>query len=120
MVQTPDLKYRFFVTRPRPRLARDYAFEALALAVVVLTQIDIWMNVDENRIRVSAIALFTAGALLFRRRAPFVVAARRRRGRARLHAGRPERPPTSTDTMFLRPAPRRLGGGLAARPAPGG
>ena len=73
MVETPDLKYRFFVTHRALVLARDYAFEALALAVVVLTQSDIWTNVDENRIRVSAIALFTAGALLFRRRAPFVV-----------------------------------------------
>ena len=73
MVETPDLKYRFFVTHRALVLARDYAFEALALAVVVLTQSDIWTNVDENRIRVAAIALFTAGALLFRRRAPFVV-----------------------------------------------
>ena len=73
MVETPDLKYRFFVTHRALVLVRDYAFEALALAVVVLTQSDIWTNVDENRIRVAAIALFTAGALLFRRRAPFVV-----------------------------------------------
>ena len=73
MVQTLDLKYRFFVTHRALVLARDYAFEVLALAVVVLTQSDIWMNVDENRIRVSAIALFTAGALLFRRGAPFLV-----------------------------------------------
>jgi signal transduction histidine kinase len=73
MVETPDLKYRFFVTHRALVLARDYVFEALALAVVVLTQSQIWINVDENRIRVSAIALFTAGALLFQRRAPFVV-----------------------------------------------
>jgi signal transduction histidine kinase len=73
MVQTHDLKYRFFVTHRALVLARDYAFEVLALAVVVITQSDIWMNVDENRIRVSAIALFTAGALLFRRGAPFLV-----------------------------------------------
>jgi hypothetical protein len=34
MVETPDLKYRFFVTHRALVLARDYVFEALALAVV--------------------------------------------------------------------------------------
>ena len=53
--------------------AREHVFEALALVGVVLTQVDIWSNVDENRERMAAIALCTAGALLFRRRAPFVV-----------------------------------------------
>jgi signal transduction histidine kinase len=53
--------------------AREHVFEALALVGVVLTQADIWSNVDENRGRVAAVALCTAGALLFRRRAPFVV-----------------------------------------------
>jgi signal transduction histidine kinase len=73
MVQTPDLKYRFFVTRRALVLARDYVFEVFALATVVLTQIDIWTSLDEDRFRLAAIALFAAGALLFRRRAPFVV-----------------------------------------------
>jgi signal transduction histidine kinase len=73
MVQTPDLEYRFFVTRRALVLARDYVFEVFALATVVLTQIDIWTSLDEDRFRLAAIALFTAGALLFRRRAPFVV-----------------------------------------------
>ncbi len=53
--------------------AREHVFEGLALVGVVLTQADIWSNVDENRERMAAIALCTAGALLFRRRAPFVV-----------------------------------------------
>ncbi len=53
--------------------AREFVFEALALVGVVLTQADIWSNIDENRGRMAAVALFTAGALLFRRRAPFVV-----------------------------------------------
>ena len=39
---------------------------------VVITQIDIWTNLDDNRTRLAAIALVTAGALVFRRRAPFV------------------------------------------------
>jgi signal transduction histidine kinase len=73
MVQTPDLKYRFFVTRRALVLARDYVFEVFALATVVLTQVDIWTSLDEDRFRLAAIALFAAGALLFRRRAPFVV-----------------------------------------------
>ena len=73
MVQTPDLKYRFFVTRRALVLARDYVFEVFALATVVLTQIDVWTSLDEDRFRLAAIALFAAGALLFRRRAPFVV-----------------------------------------------
>ena len=53
-------------------LARGYVFDLLALATVVITQIDVWKNVDENRTRVAVVALITAGALLFRRRAPFV------------------------------------------------
>ncbi len=54
---------------PRARL---YVFDAFALAAVVITQIDVWTNVEDNRTRVAGIALLTAGALLFRRRAPFV------------------------------------------------
>ena len=71
MVQTVNLKYRLFVTPRALVLAREYVFEALALAAVVLTQSDVWTNLDENRFRLAAIALFTAGSLLFRRRAPF-------------------------------------------------
>ena len=73
MVQTPNLKYRFFVTRRALVLARDYVFEVMALAAVILTQGDVWTNLDNDRNRLAPIALFTAGALLFRRRAPFVV-----------------------------------------------
>ncbi len=53
--------------------AREHVFEALALAAVVLTQVDIWRNVDANRDSMAAVALCAAGALVFRRRAPFVV-----------------------------------------------
>jgi signal transduction histidine kinase len=53
-------------------LARRYVFDVLALAVVVITQIDVWTQVEDNRTRVAVIALLTAGALLFRRRARFV------------------------------------------------
>jgi signal transduction histidine kinase len=62
----------FDVTLQPLAWAKRYAFEAVALVGVVITQIDIWTNVDDNRTRVAAIALVTAGALLFRRRAPFV------------------------------------------------
>ena len=71
MVQTMQLKYRFFVTRRALVVARDYVFEALALAAVVLTQTDVWKDLEEDRFKVAAVALFTAGSLLFRRRAPF-------------------------------------------------
>ena len=68
----PPVEYRFNVTLQPLAWARQYVFEAVALVGVILTQIDVWTNVDENRGRVAAIALVTAGALLFRRRAPFV------------------------------------------------
>ncbi len=64
--------YRLSVTRQPLAWAKQYVFEAAALVGVVLTQIDVWTNVEENRTRLAAIALVTAGALLFRRRAPFV------------------------------------------------
>ncbi len=66
------VEYRFNVTLKPLAWAKQYVFEAVALAGVILTQIDVWTNVDDNRGRVAAIALVTAGALLFRRRAPFV------------------------------------------------
>ena len=84
----PPVEYRFNVTLQPLAWARQYVFEAVALAGVILTQIDVWTNVDDNRSRVAAIALVTAGALLFRRRAPVRRTSRRRRGRPRLHAAR--------------------------------
>jgi len=51
--------------------AREHVFEGIALIGVVLTQVDIWSNVETDRSRMAAVALCTAGALLFRRRAPF-------------------------------------------------
>jgi signal transduction histidine kinase len=60
------------VTRVPLAWAKKYVFEAVALVGVILTQIDVWTNVEDNRTRVAALALVTAGALLFRRRAPFV------------------------------------------------
>ena len=47
-------------------------FDLLAVATVVVTQIDVWTNVEENRTRIAVAALITAGALLARRRAPLV------------------------------------------------
>jgi signal transduction histidine kinase len=66
------VEYRFNVNRQPLAWAKHYMFEAVALAGVVLTQGDVWTSVDHNRTRLAAIALVTAGALLFRRRAPFV------------------------------------------------
>ena len=66
------VKYRFNVTLEPLAWARQYVFEAVALVGVVLTQVDVWTNVEDNRTRLAAIALVTAGALLFRRRAPLV------------------------------------------------
>ena len=60
------------MTRQPLAWAKHYAFEAVALVGVVLTQIEIWATVEENQTRLAAIALVTSGALLFRRRAPFV------------------------------------------------
>ena len=53
--------------------AREHVFEALALVGVVLAQAEIWSTVDANRNQMAAVAFCTAGALVFRRRAPFVV-----------------------------------------------
>jgi signal transduction histidine kinase len=60
------------VTRLPLAWAKQHVFEAAALIGVVLTQGDVWTAVEHNRARLAAIALVTAGALLFRRRAPFV------------------------------------------------
>jgi signal transduction histidine kinase len=73
MVQGQGVEYRSFVAPRVLVLARDHAFEALALAAVVITQIEIWRGLDDNRFRLAAIALFTAGSLLLRRSAPFAV-----------------------------------------------
>ena len=73
MLRTGKVQYRFLVARRALVLAREYVFEALAVAAVVLVQVDVWTNVDDNRNRTAAIALFTAGSLLLRRSAPFVV-----------------------------------------------
>jgi signal transduction histidine kinase len=70
-VSTP-VEYRFSVTRRPLAWAKQYVFEAVAIFGVVLTQGDVWTTVDDNRTRLAAIALVTAGALLFRRRAPLV------------------------------------------------
>ena len=66
------VEYRLSVSRLPLAWAKQYVFEAVALVGVVITQVDIWTNLDDNRTRLSAIALVTAGALVFRRRAPFV------------------------------------------------
>ena len=66
------VEYRFSVTRTLLAWAWRYVFEAGALVFVVVTQAEIWSETYDDRPRIAAVALLTAGALLFRRRAPFV------------------------------------------------
>ena len=56
--------------RERLAWAKDHVFDGIVLLAIVLTQADIWTNVDEDRYGLAAVALVTAAALLFRRRAP--------------------------------------------------
>jgi signal transduction histidine kinase len=65
-------EYRFNVTRTLLAWAWRYVFEAAALVFVVVTQVEIWSQTYDDRTRIAAVGLLTAGALLFRRRAPFV------------------------------------------------
>jgi signal transduction histidine kinase len=68
----PSVEYRFSVTRTLLAWAWRYVFEAAALVFVVVTQVEIWSQTYDDRTRIAAVGLLTAGALLFRRRAPFV------------------------------------------------
>ena len=67
-----SVEYRFFVTQKALALAREYVFDAIALAAVILTQAQVWTHDDHPHARLAGMALLSAGALLFRRRAPFV------------------------------------------------
>ena len=51
---------------------REYVFDALVLVVIVVTQAQVWTHDDHPHTRLSVMALVVAGALLFRRRAPFI------------------------------------------------
>ena len=72
MVQTLGVEYRSFVFQNILVRARAYAFEVAVVAVIVLTQVQSWTHEDHAHARTAALALLTAGPLLFRRRAPFV------------------------------------------------
>ncbi len=72
MVQTRGVKYRSFVTRRALVLLREYGYEAVALAVIVVSQAQAWSHADHPRPRIAVLALMTAGPLLLRRHAPFV------------------------------------------------
>jgi signal transduction histidine kinase len=50
--------------------ARNHVFDAIVLLTIVLTQGDIWRSQGDDRYKLAAIALVTAGSLLFRQRAP--------------------------------------------------
>jgi signal transduction histidine kinase len=65
------VKYRADVTHRVISLAREYAFDALVVVFIVVTQIQVWNHADHPHGRLSVLALLTAGPLLFRRRAPF-------------------------------------------------
>jgi signal transduction histidine kinase len=52
--------------------AKEHVFEGIALFGVVLTQGDVWTSSEERSSLFAAVALCTAGALLFRRVAPLV------------------------------------------------
>ena len=81
----------FDVTRRPLAWARQYVFEALALGAVVLRNTTSGRTRRTTATRVAAIALFAAGALVFRRRAPFAAPLVLGRGCLRLLAARSER-----------------------------
>ena len=69
------MEYRFSVSQKvlaALAWAKGYVFDAAAVAVVILTQTQVWRHADHPHARLAGIALLTAGALVFRRRAPFV------------------------------------------------
>jgi signal transduction histidine kinase len=69
------VEYRFSVNQKAVAAlawAREYVFDAAALVVVIVTQAQVWTHADHPHARLAGIALLTAGALLFRRYAPFV------------------------------------------------
>jgi signal transduction histidine kinase len=72
MVQERGVEYRLFVIQQALRLSKEYLFDALALLVVIVTQAQSWSHADHPHARIAVMAFFTAGALLFRRLAPFV------------------------------------------------
>ena len=51
---------------------RDDVFRTAALAAVITSQAQVWTHADHPHARLAALALPAAGALLFRRQAPFV------------------------------------------------
>jgi signal transduction histidine kinase len=64
--------YRFPVTQQALVRAKDYVFDAAALAGVVATQVQVWSHADHPHTRLAVMALLAAGALLFRRVTPLV------------------------------------------------
>jgi signal transduction histidine kinase len=59
--------------RERLAWAKEHVFDGVALLAVALTQGDIWTTGGDDRFEFAAVALVTAGSLLFRRRAPLAV-----------------------------------------------
>ena len=71
MVQMQAVEYRFPVFRKVLVRAREHVFDAAALAVVIATQVQVWRHEDHPHRSLAVMALVAAGALLFRRAAPF-------------------------------------------------
>ena len=80
--------------------AKEHVFEGVALFGVVLTQGDVWTSAEESSHLFAAVALCTAGALLFRRVAPLVAPLVVAGGALVLTALDPAAA-YDTDTMFL-------------------
>ncbi len=65
------MQYRLLVIQKALVRAREHVFDVAALAVVITTQIQVWRHEDHPHRSLAVLALVTAGALLFRRFAPF-------------------------------------------------
>ena len=69
------MEYGFLVTRKALAAlawARANVFDTAALVVLIATQAQAWTHDDHPHARLAGMALLAAGALLFRRHAPFV------------------------------------------------
>ncbi len=66
------VQYRLIVNLEILARARQYLFDAAVVTLLVGVQVEVWTQLDEVRARHAVLALLATGALLLRRRAPFV------------------------------------------------
>jgi signal transduction histidine kinase len=64
------VEYRFPVVQRALVRAREHLFDAAVVAILVVTQIQVWRHEDHPHRSLSLMALVTVGALLFHRLAP--------------------------------------------------